>query len=89
MSTLARIAVGSRVKISPYKAVCNLLTFCLYQNEEETSFLQEFYNFKIENGIEVEKIKSPVWCGKKIDLYKIFEAVNSHGGYTEVNLFTL
>ncbi|XP_028396981.1 uncharacterized protein LOC114520839 [Dendronephthya gigantea] len=54
------------------------------KNNEEARFFQEFKNFTIESGVDVDKAQSPVWGGKKIGLFKIFQAVKNHGGFTEV-----
>jgi hypothetical protein len=63
----------------------NIVLLSYIQNDGGARFSQEFNNFNIENGVEVDKIKLPVWCGQHIDLHKIFETVKNHGGFTEVN----
>ena len=58
--------------------------FLFTKKEEGTRFSQEFHQFTTLNGVKVDQIKYPVWCGTTIDLHEIFQTVKSHGGFTEV-----
>lgn len=47
--------------------------------QQQSAFYDDFYNFMEKQGKPVKK--TPVYCGRNIDLFRFYKAVQKRGGY--------